>query len=842
MGGGRSWLRAGLVVLALILSGSGAFLVYTGQASGQTTSTGVVFYVPPTMPAAGSVTPTPTSATSYPTIRAAISAANTTPGDVTIQLGAGTYFLDAPGAGDDTNATGDLDVTKQSGTLTILGAGSGKTTIQWRDTPGDRILDVQAGAIVVLQGVTLQNGSAPGSRDTADANGGLVRNAGTLKLNDVVLTGGQAPNGSGGALANTGTLTIGDAQPVIVSANSAQSGGGIANSGVLWIAQLTLTANQALDGDGGGLLSTGGEVHSSGPAFAVTNNTAHGNGGGLALEGGQAFLAQVTIQGNQASEQGGGVWLGQNLQQAEFYTATIQQNQASAGGGFAVGVNGSTSAKPVKLYAVALNGNSATSGDGGGALVLQGAALQLLAGSQVVANKATGAGHGGGIANQAGGTLIIDGSQVSNNPAGVSVTGNTAGYGGGIWSAGTLSLGRALVQGNTAMSQGGGLWLGGDTNSKAVVQSHSRITSNVANDLGEGIYLADQASLTLSDSAVDSNVVRNGAGGGIVIEPNAVAQLDHSTLWGNQAGAAGGGADVRGTLTIVNSTIGANRGTTPGGGGIFVEPGGTATLAFSTLAANQAPAGGAVYTAVGGTTIFGGGVLLADNTPQSCGGAMSSKGGNLDDDGSCQLNGKGDLPGTDPQLGGQLSQGEQRYYLLAASSPAIDAASKSCPKDDQLHQVRPQGKGCDIGAIEFAALGLTPTPTATGTPVSTPTSTVTPAVPTTTPTATPQSTSTATPTATVMPTPSVTPTPTVLTVTPIPGIIVAPPSGITPTPTSGVAAGTQPQPTPTITLPSTGQVLGNPAQVQLGFGLIGLGGASFLGAVAVTVAPRRRVR
>ena len=44
------------------------------------------------------------------------------------------------------------------------------------------------------------------------------------------------------------------------------------------------------------------------------------------------------------------------------------------------------------------------------------------------------------------------------------------------------------------------------------------------------------------------------------------------------------------------------------------------------------------------------------------------------------------------------------YFPLLAGSRAIDAADDAhCPATDQIGTARPQGAGCDIGAIEYAA-------------------------------------------------------------------------------------------------------------------------------------------
>jgi hypothetical protein len=61
------------------------------------------------------------------TLRAAIQAANASPGGNTINLTvAGAYKITIPGAGEDANATGDFDILSTGGNLTIQNTSGGK--------------------------------------------------------------------------------------------------------------------------------------------------------------------------------------------------------------------------------------------------------------------------------------------------------------------------------------------------------------------------------------------------------------------------------------------------------------------------------------------------------------------------------------------------------------------------------------------------------------------------------------------------------------------------------------------------------------------------------------------
>ena len=109
-------------------------------------------------------------------LRAAILAANTDTavggcpagsGPDTVAVPTGTYVLTLAGLGDEAGFTGDLDVTSSMRIVARHGA-----VIDAAQS--DRVLDVHAPAVVLVDGVTLQHG--------VDPAGGGLRNSGTLTL------------------------------------------------------------------------------------------------------------------------------------------------------------------------------------------------------------------------------------------------------------------------------------------------------------------------------------------------------------------------------------------------------------------------------------------------------------------------------------------------------------------------------------------------------------------------------------------------------------------------------------------------------------------------------------
>ena len=93
-------------------------------------------------------------ATGHISLRSAIQAANAKPNSDTIIVPSGIFKLTIPGANEDADATGDLDI---NGNVTIKGKNSGSTIIDGNNL--DRVFEVLSGK-VQISGVTIQHGRA----------------------------------------------------------------------------------------------------------------------------------------------------------------------------------------------------------------------------------------------------------------------------------------------------------------------------------------------------------------------------------------------------------------------------------------------------------------------------------------------------------------------------------------------------------------------------------------------------------------------------------------------------------------------------------------------------------
>ncbi len=288
------------------------------------------------------------------TLRAAIQEANALAGDDDIILPAGVIQLSISGTNEDAAATGDLDITSN---VTITGAGAGVTFIDFNDL--DRLFDIFSGATVTIRDVTLRDGDVA----LISENGGGIRNAGTLTLEDSQLENlsalgggaisstasgnvtirrttftGNSSNGSngGGAIINSGTLLIEESE---FDTNGAVfNGGAIANLGVtadLTLIDSTINDNAVSTGtqDGGGLYNLNGTVEIVSSTFSA--NRAR-NGAGIWTGGGSSMVTMTnsTLSGNLATfGRGGGLYVDQSGDLVFSFFSTITANTAGSGGG-----------------------------------------------------------------------------------------------------------------------------------------------------------------------------------------------------------------------------------------------------------------------------------------------------------------------------------------------------------------------------------------------------------------------------------------------------------------------------------------------------------------------------
>jgi len=328
----------------------------------------------------------------------------TTTGPEAILLPSGTYTLTLAGAGEDLDATGDLDI-RQSVTISATGVTS--PTVTGSTLWNDRIFHILTGT-VSIKGIAI-SGQRSGYINGPGGGAVLIESGAFLTLSDSKVEDSHSSAFSGGGIRNDGTLMLTN---VAVINNTAWMAGGIFNDGIATLTNVTLSGNSSSD---------------------------HYFGGGGFHNVGTATLTNVTLNGNSATSTGAGIYNGGTL---TLTTVTLSNNLAfDNGGGIYNDTNGA-----LTLNNVTLSGNSAghtlANPHSGGGIANAGAASLT-----TVTLNGNSAWYGGGISNT--NTLTL---------TSVTLSGNSAVIGGGIFAeAGTTSLTNVTLSGNSA-SVGGGIY------------------------------------------------------------------------------------------------------------------------------------------------------------------------------------------------------------------------------------------------------------------------------------------------------------------------------------------------------------------------------------------------
>lgn len=290
------------------------------------------------------------------------------------------------------------------------------------------------------------------------------------------------------------------------------------------------------------------------------------------------------------------------------------------------------------------------------------------------------------------------------------ISGNSAGYGGGIYRS-LFGLGGASVNvidsviSDNRAETGGAVFIAGHSYGMAPAawlgMTNSTVLGNVATSRGGGLYVGGHA--TITSSTISANVATmdaNGGGGGIHNDGHLT--IANSTLSGNSASLGGGvrssGAGnplYPGALTITNSTISSNSASE--GGGLHLTSY-TAQRFKSTIVALNTSTNG---PDVNGDLTSDGFNLIGNNSGTNV----------LSPQASDQI-GTASAP-IDPLLGPLQDNGGPTFtHALLLGSPAIDKGESSNSTTDQRGFGRrkdvpalsnaPGGDGADIGGVESA--------------------------------------------------------------------------------------------------------------------------------------------
>ena len=507
-------------------------------------------------------------------------------GTITFNLG------DAPAT--ITLTSGELAIGKS---LTIAGPGADRLTISGNDS--SRVFSISAGT-VTISGVTVAHGRVTG----APAEGGAIRNAGHLILQQVLVkssraeaTGNVGADAFGGGLYSEGACLL---ENSTVYSNTAQggpntayyggdgAGGGIHNQG-----QMTLTHSYVLEN-----LARGGPTSGwyGGP----------GLGGGLS----NAVTGTITIQNSTVAQN-----------RAEGGTASVHSDDRYGGRGNGGGLYNAGMATVQETSVVtntALGGAARRyggEGSGGGInntgelTVIDGTIQGNVARGTAATQEYCGDAEGGGIASR--GSLTVIHSTVAGNIA-RGADGPVAGYAeaGGISGLGRLSIEESTLCNNQALGGNGTYWtygkVAGDANAGAVYSFatqnavHTIISTTICSNLalgGQGDMGGDATAggiysyytLTVEASTIVANVAQGG------LSPDK----------GSGGDADGGGAYGLGSFTLAASTVQENQalggegkgysyGGNARGGGVNQSTRGAFVIVGSTIVSNSVQGGSSV--------------------------------------------------------------------------------------------------------------------------------------------------------------------------------------------------------------------------------------------------------
>ncbi|MBE2267055.1 MAG: right-handed parallel beta-helix repeat-containing protein, partial [Anaerolinea sp.] len=469
----------------------------------------------------------------------------------------------------------------------------------------------QGGGVWMDGTATISGSTIDGNTSTTIAGGLFVGALGHQTLVSSTISNNTATTTGGGIVVDGGGTL--DMSATTVSTNAATDGGGIWNAGTLTLDQVVIQSNEVTH-YGGGLYHTGGALTSqNGTQFIGNTSVLHGGGIYNNSTGTAANISGTTFTANIANVSGGnnadgGAYYGAGST-ATITASTMTDNQAEDGGAVLLFNNASLTLDNVDLV------HNLASQNGGGILALSGAALHIQNGSLVDLNEAY---IGAGLVVWAPATATVDASTISRNKATF--------VGGGISSAGAVTITNSLIDNNDGGSTCGGGIIHYGT-SQTLTLTNTIISNNTAVNNGGGICQQAASGLVLINGG--SQITGNDAdiGAGINAYDNTHVVIEDSTISGNTAHITGGGIGTGGTLTVTNSSI-VNNQSVDRSAGLRIAALGNVTLNSSHVDNNHADGSfaGGIGT-VGTLTVNGG--TINNNQAKTDGGGIYTLGGSV---------------------------------------------------------------------------------------------------------------------------------------------------------------------------------------------------------------------
>ena len=377
--------------------------------------------------------------------------------NATCEISGGTFSGPINVSGGTCNITGGTfssPINVSGGTCNITG-GTITTSQYYNDDPG-----TPQGAVVVSgDGVCNIGGTAQITGNRVDYGGAVCVNGGTCTISGNNITKNYASYGA--VYVVDGTCTI-ESDAVISENKSFSNGGGVYVAGGTCKIYGTITNNEAT-AYGGGVYVAGGECTITG---TITNNKVQANGGGVYVAGGECTVAGG-VQENTATK-GGGVYIAGGNCTLSSSKCLIRKNTATYDGGGVYVAGGTCS-----IYVQSIVQENTATHNGGGVYVADSQSV-FIAGT-IDSNIAKE--NGGGVCLIGNASLTLNGSIVNNSTA----TGSNPGNGGGIYCGSGCSLtlnSSAVITGNKAYGQGGGIYLNGTAANPCTVTFSGNATVN----------------------------------------------------------------------------------------------------------------------------------------------------------------------------------------------------------------------------------------------------------------------------------------------------------------------------------------------------------------------------
>ncbi len=332
-------------------------------------------------------------------------------------------------------------------------------------------------------------------------------------------------------------------------------------------------------------------------------------------------------------------------------------------------------------------------------IALTGIQLELsdTAGTETITGPAAGLTvSGGGLSR----VFQVDAGATASISA-LTITSGDAPAGGGISSAGNLTIENTTITNNHAMDQAQpyGVDGGGVYNSGVLTMNQCQITGNTAGagSDGEGVYNAGV--VTINQSQITGNTAYSG--GGLDQAYASGTTVITSSSFSSNVAMLGSGIENDSKMSIVNSTIADNSGPQGTQGGGINDPLGTLlTIVNCTIVGNSYSD---IFNELGPSIV----IQVANSIISNVVGDIESLGNNLISNSS---SGSGfvasDLLNVNPLLGPLRNNGGPTLTAaLLPGSPAIDAGSSSIPgvtipTTDERGAPRPTSGGVDIGAFQ----------------------------------------------------------------------------------------------------------------------------------------------